>query len=129
VILVDTSVWVDYFNGVASPPAEQLDRLLGEEFILLGDLVLTEILQGFSSERAAAAALEKLRAFTFVSMVGWEIAVKAAENYRVLRRKGVTVRKTIDLWIGTFCIEYGCRLLHNDRDFQPMVDHLGLIAA
>jgi predicted nucleic acid-binding protein len=129
VILVDTSVWVDYFNGVASPPAEQLDRLLGEEFILLGDLVLTEILQGFSSERAAAAALEKLRAFTFVSMVGWEIAVKAAENYRVLRRKGVTVPKTVDLWIGTFCIEYGCRLLHNDRDFQPMVDHLGLIAA
>jgi predicted nucleic acid-binding protein len=129
VILVDTSVWVDYFNGVASPPAEQLDRLLGEEFILLGDLVLTEILQGFSSERAAAAALEKLRAFTFVSMVGWEIAVKAAENYRVLRRKGVTVRKTVDLWIGTFCIEYGCRLLHNDRDFQPMVEHVCLIAA
>jgi predicted nucleic acid-binding protein len=129
VILVDTSVWVDYSNGVASPPAEQLDRLLGEEFILLGDLVLTEILQGFSSERAAAAALEKLRAFTFVSMVGWEIAVKAAENYRVLRRKGVTVRKTVDLWIGTFCIEYGCRLLHNDRDFQPMVEHVGLIAA
>jgi predicted nucleic acid-binding protein len=129
VILVDTSVWVDYFNGFASPPAEQLDRLLGEEFILLGDLVLTEILQGFSSEGAAAAALEKLRAFTFVSMVGWEIAVKAAENYRVLRRKGVTVRKTVDLWIGTFCIEYGCRLLHNDRDFQPMVEHLGLMAA
>ena len=96
-ILVDTSVWVDYFNGVASPPAEQLDRMLDEELILLGDLVLTETLQGFSSEQAAAAALEKLRAFAFVSMVGWEMAVKAAENYRVLRRKGVTIRKTVNL--------------------------------
>jgi predicted nucleic acid-binding protein len=82
VILVDTSVWVDYFNGVASPPAEQLDRLLGEELILLGDLVLTETLQGFSSEQAAAAALEKLRAFALVSMVGWEIAVIACSAVR-----------------------------------------------
>ena len=75
----------------------QRPALLDEELILLGDLVLTETLQGFSSERAAAAALEKLRAFAFVSMVGWEMAVKAAENYRVLRRKGVTIRKTVNL--------------------------------
>jgi predicted nucleic acid-binding protein len=128
-IVVDTSVWVDYFNGIASAQAERLDRLLSMEPIIVGDLVLTEILQGFSNDHAAVVVLGKLRAFPFASMVGWTIAVKSAENYRLLRSKGITVRKTVDLWIGTFCIEHGCKLLHNDRDFQPMVDHLGLALA
>ena len=128
-IVVDTSVWIDYFNGVPSRPAEQLDHLLDREAIVVGDLVLTEILQGFHSDRAAAAALDYLRAFTTVSMVGSMIAVRAASNYRALRTIGITIRKTIDLLIGTFCIENRYPLLHNDRDFQPMAQHLGLITA
>jgi len=127
VIVVDTSVWVDYFNGVASPAAETLDRLLGSEPILLGDLVLTELLQGFADDRAVQIALDRLSALTFVSMVGWTNAVQAAEHYRRLRSKGVTIRKTVDLWIDTFCIANRCRLLHTDRDFEPMALHLGLV--
>ena len=90
---------------------------------------MTEILQGFRSDRAAAEALDYLRAFTLVSMVGSMIAVRAAGNYRALRTHGITISKTIDLLIGTFCIENGYPLLHNDRDFQPMVEHLGLMTA
>lgn len=126
-IVVDTSVWVDYFNGVASPAADTLDRLLDREPILLGDLVLTELLQGFADDRAVQVALDRLSALTFVSMVGWTNAVQAAEHYRRLRSKGVTIRKTVDLWIGTFCIANRYPLLHNDRDFEPMALHLGLV--
>jgi hypothetical protein len=128
-IVVDTSVWVDYFNGVGSPAADRLDGLFGRDTIILGDVILTEILQGFRNDRDAAAAVALLRHLPFVSMIGWAIAVKSAENYRALRARGITVRKTVDLWIGTYCIEHCFPLLHNDRDFGPMQEHLGLMPA
>ena len=104
-----------------------LDRILGNQPIVIGDLILTEILLGFADDRTAQMALDMLRPITFVSMVGWTVAVRSAENYQSLRRLGITVRKTVDLWIGTYCIENGCPLLHNDRDFQPMATYLGLV--
>ncbi len=128
-IVVDTSVWIDFFNEVSSPEVERLDALLGAQRILMGDLILCELLQGFRSEREAAMVRRELEAFNVAPMVGRAVALKAAENYRVLRRRGITIRKTIDLLIGTFCIENGHELLHDDRDFAPMAEHLGLRTA
>jgi len=125
-ILVDSSVWIDYFNGRDSRETDLLDSLLGSEPLLTGDLILTEVLQGFRRDRdfrRARAALERL---VFAPMVGHAIAVGSAANYRSLRRKGLTVRKTIDVLIATFCIENSHTLLHSDRDFDAMVDGLGL---
>lgn len=125
-ILVDSSVWIDYFNGTDSRETDLLDALLGSEPLLTGDLILTEVLQGFRHDRdfrRARAALERL---AFAPMVGHAIAIRSAVNYRNLRRQGQTVRKTIDVPIATFCIENGHTLLHNDRDFDAMVDGLGL---
>jgi predicted nucleic acid-binding protein len=129
VIVVDSSVWIDYFNGVGSPQVERLDRNLGTELIVVGDLVLAEVLQGFRSDADFAAARSALEAFDIVPMLGYDLAIRTAENYRTLRGKGVTVRKTIDMIIGTYCIERGLPLLFSDRDFQPLVDHLGLQVA
>ena len=125
-ILVDTSVWVDYFNGVESPPAALLDGLLGERVLLIGDLIVAELLQGFGTERAAAQALRLLAPLEFVHMVGRDVALESASSYRLLRRRGATVRKTIDMLIGTYCLMHGHALLHNDRDFDVMAKHLGL---
>lgn len=125
-IVVDTSVWIDYFNGELTPQADTLEALLGTQDILVGDLILTEILQGFREERDFRQALRLLRSFTVVTMVGPELALRSAQHYRTLRQRGVTVRKTIDVMIGTYCIEHQIPLLHNDRDFTPMVQHLGL---
>lgn len=125
-ILVDSSVWVDYFNGAATRHTEKLDRLLGEEPLAIGDLILAEVLQGFDHERDFRAAQKMLTALTVVELGGKEIAIQAAKNFRTLRRLGVTVRKTIDVVIATRCIESGYDLLHNDRDFDPFVKHLGL---
>jgi len=125
-IVVDTTVWVDFFNGVSTAQTRRLQELIGETEILIGDLILCEVLQGFRDGSAAAQARKALESFDCAPMVGREIAIKAAENYRALRRRGVTVRKTIDLLIGTFCIEGAHRLLHSDRDFDPMAEHLGL---
>lgn len=125
-IVVDTSVWVDYFNGAPTPQADTLEALLGVREILVGDLILTEILQGFREERDFRRALRLLQSFTIVTMLGPELALRSAKHYRVLRKCGVTVRKTIDVIIGTYCIEHQIPLLHNDRDFNPMVQHLGL---
>jgi predicted nucleic acid-binding protein len=126
-IVVDSSVWIDFLNGRNVPHVRRLRAVLGTEEIIVGDLMLCEVLQGLESERAARDVEALLRPFTIVSMVGEAIAVAAARNYRRLRTRGITVRKTIDLLIGTWCIENRRPLLHNDRDFRPMARHLGLI--
>ncbi len=125
-IVVDSSVWIDYFNGVENRETALLDDFLGEEPIVIGDLILAEVLQGFRSEQDVGKARAALDTLVFEPMVGRDIALKSAGNYRALRAKGVTVRKTIDMLIGTFCIENGHRLLHRDRDFDPIEKHLGL---
>ncbi len=125
-ILVDSSVWIDYFNGVASPQADKLDGLLGREPLAIGDLILTEVLEGFTDDRDFVKARRLLTSLTIVQIGGPEIAIVAAQNFRYLRKRGVTVRKTIDTMIATRCIESGYDLLHSDRDFEPFVQHLGL---
>jgi predicted nucleic acid-binding protein len=128
VIVVDSSVWIDYFHGISSPEVERLDDTIGADLIVVGDLVLSEVLQGFRSDADFETARSALGAFDVVPMLGYDLAIRTAENYRTLRARGVTVRKTIDMIIGTFCIERGLPLLFSDRDFQPLVDHLGLKA-
>lgn len=125
-ILVDSSVWIDYFNGVRSSQTDRLDSSLGRIPIIIGDLILTEVLQGFQSEKDFKIAKELFLGISFMAMVGQSIALESAMNYRYLRKKGVTVRKTIDVIIGTFCIYNQIALLHCDRDFDPMVKHFGL---
>ncbi|MBI2967748.1 MAG: PIN domain nuclease [Bacteroidetes bacterium] len=128
-ILVDTSVWIDYFNGKTNPQTISLEKYLDGDIIIVGDLILAELLQGFSTDDDASAALKELSKCVFYDMVGKEIAVESARKYRYLRKKGITVRKTIDMLIGTFCIYHHIRLLHNDRDFDPLEKYLGLIVA
>jgi predicted nucleic acid-binding protein len=128
-ILVDSSVWIDFFNGSRSYHAELLSALLGKELILLGDIILLEVLQGFKSDRDYHVARKALEAFPVKSMTGKQLAVECAENYRYLRKKGITPRKTIDMIIGTYCIMNDCYLLYSDRDFDPLVQHLGLKSA
>lgn len=125
-MLVDTSVWVDYFNGVTTPQTDQLDRLLGSGRLLTGDLILAELLQGFARDADYRIARKLLLELPCVDLVGRESALLAADYYRGLRKRGVTVRKTIDVLIGAYCIRNGHALLHSDRDFDPMVQHLGL---
>jgi predicted nucleic acid-binding protein len=127
-ILVDSSVWVDYFRGAATPQAELLDRLLGSEPLAIGDLMLAEVLQEIDDERMFRQARRILTSLTVIDIGGQDIAIQAAHNSRTLRRLGVTVRKTIDTLIATRCIESCHHLLHNDRDFDPFVTHLGLRA-
>ena len=127
-ILVDTSVWVDYFNGQSSAQTDALDDALGTQDVIIGDLILTEVLQGFRHDRHFRQARQLLQTFPIVTMVGPQLAIRSAEHYRALRRRGVTVRKTIDVMIGTYCIANNIPLLHADRDFDPMVQHLGLVA-
>jgi predicted nucleic acid-binding protein len=128
-ILVDSSVWIDYFNGTITAQTEKLDGLLDREPLAIGDLILAELLQGFANERDFNKALALLTSLTVVDLGGREIAIQAAKNFRLLREAGVTVRKTIDSVIATRCIESGYDLLHSDRDFDPFVKHLGLHAA
>jgi predicted nucleic acid-binding protein len=125
-ILVDSSVWIDYFQGRITAQTEKLDRLLGQEPLAIGDLILTEVLQGLDDEREFQDARKMLTSLIVVELGGREIAVQAAKNFRALRRLGVTVRKTIDSVIATRCIESGDDLLHSDRDFDPFAKHLGL---
>ncbi|HQR52331.1 MAG TPA: PIN domain nuclease [Burkholderiales bacterium] len=125
-ILVDSSVWIDYFRGAPSPQAEKLDGLLGEHPLAIGDLILTEVLQGFPNDRQFNAAKRLLGTLTFVALGGETVAVEAARNFRRLRVLGVTVRKTIDTIIATRCIVSDYDLLHSDSDFDPFEQHLGL---
>ena len=125
-ILVDSSVWIDYFKGTITAQTERLDSLLGLEPLAIGYLILTEVLQGFNKERDFNDARKMLTSLIVVELGGQEIAIPAAKNVRRLRGLGVTVRKTIDTVIATRCIESEYDLLHNDRDFDPFAKHLGL---
>lgn len=125
-IVVDTSVWIEYFNGVPTPQAGLLDELLGTRVLALGDLILAELLQGFATEPDARRALDLLEPLEFMAMAGRDVAIQSAANYRRLRRRGVTVRKTMDMLIGTYCLMHDHELLHNDRDFDVLAKHLGL---
>jgi len=126
VILVDSSVWIDYFNGTETLATMKLDSLLGVQPVCTGDLILAEVLQGFRQDADYKAAKNLLCALPIHSMVGTEISIKSAENFRELRKQGITIRKTIDTLIATYCIETGLMLLHSDKDFQPFQQHLGL---
>jgi len=127
VIVVDSSVWIDFLNGRDAPHVRRLRAMLGAEEIVVGDLMLCEVLQGLGTERAAREVEALLRRFEIAPMAGDAIAVAAARNFRSLRKFGITVRKTIDLLIGTWCIENRRPLLHNDSDFRVMARYLGLI--
>ena len=125
-IVVDSSVWIDYFNGEETRQTLLLDAILGSEPVVVGDLILAEVLQGFRSDRDARRALDAMSTLVFEPMVGRDIALASARNYRALRARGVTVRKTIDMLIATWCMEHRHTLLHSDRDFEPIREHLGL---
>ncbi|MBW1750034.1 MAG: PIN domain nuclease [Deltaproteobacteria bacterium] len=125
-VLVDSSVWINYFNGSSTWQTEILDQMLSQIPLFTGDLILTEVLQGFRRDKEYKNAREVMDILACKQMGGYEIAIKSAENYRKLRTKGITVRKTIDVIIGTFCINNNIPLLHDDKDFEPMVKYLGL---
>ncbi|GAN86221.1 PIN domain nuclease [Komagataeibacter intermedius] len=125
-ILVDSSVWIDFFRGNTTPQVDLLDQMLGEDLVSIGDLMMTEVLQGFSNERDFNQAQRMLGALDLVEIGGRDVMVEAARYFRYLRGRGITIRKTIDTLIATRCIVSGHRLLYSDRDFDPFVDHLGL---
>ena len=125
-IMVDSSVWIDYFNGVSSWQTDLLDEYLSDVPELLGDLILVEVLQGFKSDKDYHRGKYFLSALPFRRIGGYDVAVQSAEHYRFLRKSGITVRKTIDVIIATYCIREGLTLLHDDRDFDPMVTHFSL---
>jgi predicted nucleic acid-binding protein len=126
VVIVDTTVWVDYFNDVANVHTHWLERELARQRLGLTDLILTEVLQGVRNERQAAETQRELTKFEVFTMGGLPLAITAARNYRLLRAKGRTVRRTIDVWIATFCLLNDLSLLHHDSDFEPFEDSLGL---
>jgi predicted nucleic acid-binding protein len=126
VILVDSSVWIDFFQGKDTPQVDRLDALFAQERIAVGDLILTEVLQGFRTEPDFNRARKALATFELVELGGAHVALQAAKNFRALQRLGFTVRKTIDTVIATKCIEAGYALLHADRDLDPFSAHLGL---
>jgi predicted nucleic acid-binding protein len=128
-IVVDTSVWIDYFRGVVTPQSDKLETLLGVEQVLTGDLILAEVLRGFVSDRDFNQARRLLASVPVIPLVGEDIAFQAAKNFRSLRTLGLTIRKTIDTLIATSCIEKELSLLYSDRDFDPFVQHLGLRSA
>jgi predicted nucleic acid-binding protein len=125
-IVADTSVWIDYVRGVQAPHTDLLDYELLHSRIVTGDIIIAEFLQGFRNEKDIKTARELMESLEYYDFVGKDIAFKAAENFRRLRRHGITARKTIDVIIATFCIENGFALIHNDRDFDPMEKYLGL---
>ena len=125
-LIVDSTVWIDYFNGVKNPATDHLDAVVGKTPILVGDLILAEVLQGFRDDAEFDKARRALGKYIQVEMVNPDLALQCARNYRVLRRKGVTVRKTMDGLIATYCIENEHDLLHNDSDFDGYEKHLGL---
>jgi predicted nucleic acid-binding protein len=126
VILVDSSVWIDYFNGTICPRTDRLDALLGVEPIGLGDIILAEVLQGFRDDEDYETAKELLLSLPIFDLLGRDMAIRSAANFRWLRSRGITIRKTVDVVIATFCIERGFPLLHADRGFEPFHRHLGL---
>lgn len=125
-ILVDSSVWIDYFRSAETPQVALLDSLLGHSPLAVGDLIAAEVLQGIDDEQQFKRVRKILDAFEHLDLAGYDLAVKASENYRALRAMGITIRKTIDTLIATRCLEDGLTLLHADRDFLPFGQYLGL---
>lgn len=125
-IFVDSTVIIDYLNGIDNWQVEKLDSILGKEVVVIGDFILTEVLQGFKSDSDYKKAKLILNEFPILNILGEEMAIKSADNFRFLRKNGITIRKTIDVIIATFCIENNLELLHNDRDFEPFVEFLNL---
>ncbi|NCC50057.1 MAG: PIN domain nuclease [Spartobacteria bacterium] len=125
-VVVDTSAWIEYFREGIPAVADKVDLCLEQDLVCIGDLVYCEVMQGIRSARQQKEVSALLLSLPRFNMVGFEMAEKSAANYRSLRQKGVTIRKTIDVLIGTFCIEHGLPLIHNDRDFDGMEKHLGL---
>lgn len=125
-ILVDSSVWIDYFNGLQSKAADYLDQALTEQTVLLGDLILMEVLQGFRSQPDFQTAKTYLSLLDCHNLCSPQLALLGAENYRLLRSKGVTIRKTVAMIIGTWCIAHNVPLLHHDQAYDPLATHLGL---
>ena len=125
-IMVDSSVWIDYFTGVASKQTDTLDKILGQEPVAVGDLILTEVLQGFRRDQDYETAKALFDELTVFEMLGKNMAILSAENFRVLRKRGITIRKTADVIIASFCIERKLPLLFSDKDFTPFVKYLGL---
>jgi predicted nucleic acid-binding protein len=125
-IVADTSAWIDYVRGIDAPHTNLLDYELEHSRIVTGDIIIAEFLQGFRSDKEYETARQMMESLDYRDFVGKEIAIQAAQNFRKLRRNGITIRKTIDVIIATFCIENGYELIHNDRDFDPMEEILGL---
>ena len=125
-LIVDASVWIDFFADRDTPEVDLLDRALQREPVGVGDLTLCEVLQGIRSEEQFRRVRDELLRLGVIPVVDTDIALKAAQNYRSLRRRGITVRRTMDILIATFCIEHGHVLLHNDRDFDGFEEHLEL---
>jgi predicted nucleic acid-binding protein len=125
-IVADTSAWIDYVRGIAAPHTDILDQELLHNRIITGDLIIAEFLQGFGNEQDFLEAKRIMDSLEYRDFVGREIALQASLNFRALRKRGITARKTIDVMIATFCIENGFQLIHNDRDFDPMEEYLGL---
>jgi predicted nucleic acid-binding protein len=126
VIVVDSGVWIDYFNGTESTAADRLDELLGVTRLAVGDIILTEVLQGFRDDAQHKVAKQTMTSLPVLEMFGRAMAIRSAENYRSLKTRGITIRKTLDVVIATYCIEHDLALLFEDRDFLPFVQHLGL---
>ena len=125
-VIVDTTVWIDYLRGVRNKETDYFDRELGRQRFGLTDLILCEILQGIGDEKVFARVLRELRKFEIFETGSEELAIEAARNFRSLRHRGRTVRKTIDCLIATFCLRHGHSLLHRDRDYDPFEAFLGL---
>jgi len=125
-ILVDSSVWIDFFNGINNGETDKLNEILGLEEVVTGDLILAEVLQGFKSDKHYKIAKEVLTSLTVHDLIGKQLAIKSADNFRKLRKKGITIRKTTDVIIATYCIENKIPLLFTDKDFTPFVKHLRL---
>jgi len=125
-VVVDTTVWIDYIHGLENPYTNALDYELLHNQVITGDLLITEFLQGFRSDSDFEAAKEIINNLIYCDMLGKEMALKSAANFRLLRKNGITIRKTADIIIGTFCIENELPLLHNDKDYEPMAKYLGL---
>jgi len=125
-IVVDSSVWISRLRNLSTPQTAKFDEIQDFRDVVLGDIVLMEILQGTQNDRQATNIQKRLAKFGVVSMLTPSLAIKAATNYRALRNRGITIRKAVDMIIGTYCIEHGHSLLHQNKDYLPMVEHLGL---
>lgn len=128
-ILVDSGVWIDYFNGVDNKQTVTLNDALGIKPVAAGDLILTEVLQGFKQDKDYKTARSLFDELTIFDLVGKDMAIKSAENFRALRKRGITIRKPTDVIIASFCIEKKIPLLFSDKDFKPFIKNLGLTAA